>query len=125
LREFDFGEWEGLTWAQIVERWPELADRSYADAKLYHPEGGESFDDVVARAASFLHDVSERADPQVLIVTHAGVLHAMIEAFGPSLQGRGTAPIVFATASITRIAMEPEGARLISLNDVDHLNPGS
>lgn len=123
LREFDFGEWEGLTWAQIVERWPELGDQSYAQARLYHPTGGESFEAVVERVRSFLNDVRTLTDANVLVVTHAGALHAFIEAFGPNLRGRPSEPIVFTTASITRVAMEPGGPRLITLDNVDHLYP--
>jgi broad specificity phosphatase PhoE len=123
LREFDFGEWEGLTWTQIVERWPELAVQPYTEAQLYHPNGGESFDAVVARARSFLDDVQRLTDANVLVVTHAGALHALIEALGPNLRGRPSEPIVFTTASITRVAMEPDGPRLITLDNVDHLHP--
>ncbi len=125
LREFDFGAWEGLTWAQILERWPELAEQPYTDARLYHPHEGEAFGDVVARAGAFLHDLRGLPEDRLLVVTHAGVLHAIVEALGPALRGRPAHPIVFATASITRVAMEAGGPRLITLNDVDHLHPAA
>jgi len=125
LREFNFGDWEGLTWTHILERWPELAAQPYTEARLYHPRGGEAFDDVVARATAFLHDLRVLEDERVLVVTHAGILHAIVEAFGPALRGLPDHPLVFATASITRVAMEAGGPRLITLNDVDHLNPAA
>lgn len=123
LREFDFGQWEGLTWVQIVERWPELGDHSYTQARLYHPIGGETFEAVVTRASAFLSDIAGLTDANILVVTHAGALHALIEALGPNLRGRPSEPIVFTTGSITRVAMEPDGPRLITLDNVDHLHP--
>ena len=43
LQEFDFGRWEGLTWDEIVAANPHLAGLGSTAAKLYAPEGGESF----------------------------------------------------------------------------------
>ena len=42
LIECDFGEWEGLTFAEVRERWPaELA--AWLDSTAVAPPGGESF----------------------------------------------------------------------------------
>ena len=121
IREFDFGQWEGLTWDEIARRWPELQAHGSTAARLYHPQGGESFDAVCARVASFLADLRLRGDACVLAVAHAGVLHALFEVFGNTLEGRGPEPIRFAHASVTRIAIEPDRARIVALNDVSHL----
>lgn len=123
LREFDFGEWEGRTWAEIVERWPELKDRSYTAARSYEPAGGESFADVVRRAGSFLNDLRRFDDDRILVVTHAGVLHAFLAALGPALQGPDPLSVSFSTASVTRVAMEGSTARLITVSDDAHLDP--
>lgn len=123
LREFNFGAWEGLTWAQIIERWPDLARQPYTAASLYHPVDGETFDRVVARVRAFLDDLKTRDDEHVLVVLHAGALHAAIEALAP--RGLPEDPLSFSTASITRVAMEPGGARLITLNDASHLYPSA
>ncbi len=125
LREFDFGEWEGLRWDEIVARWPELVDQGPTAARLYRPEGGESFEDVVARVRAFLDDMPTQPGEHIVAVAHAGVFHALLEALGPSLEG-GPADglaVNFQQASISRIAMEGGRARLISLSDVTHLNP--
>lgn len=125
MREFDFGQWEGLTWNDIVERWPEFRDQGATAAKLYQPEGGERFDDVVDRVRAFLDDLRRTPFDAVLVVTHAGALHAVLEALGKSTQdlpGDGLS-VSFSQASITRIAMDGEQARIITLNDVSHLDP--
>ena len=121
LREFDFGLWEGLTWPEIVARWPKFEARLPTQARRYEPVGGERFEQVIARIRSFLEDLrsGSPAGP-VLVVTHAGALHAAMEELAP--EGFDPLGMVFSTASITRIAMEGDRARIISLNDVSHLD---
>ncbi|MGB6986131.1 MAG: histidine phosphatase family protein [Candidatus Aquilonibacter sp.] len=122
LREFDFGQWEGLTWTEIVARWPEYNTRMPVQARLYEPVGGETFTHVVARVRAFLDDLFTRVtEGHTLIVTHAGALHAAMDVLAP--QGFDPLGMVFSTASITRLAMEGGRARLITLNDVSHLDP--
>lgn len=127
IREFDFGEWEGLTWPEIVERWPEFREHGATAAKLYQPEGGERFDDVCVRVESFLEDLRRTPREHVLVVTHAGVLHAVLEVLGESIQDRpgDGLSVSFSQASVTRITMSGEQVRLITLNDVSHLSSAS
>ncbi len=121
LREFDFGRWEGLTWVEIVARWPELKRHIPTQARLYEPIGGERFEHVIARVRALLGEVrTNGAVKCALITTHAGALHAAMEVLRPD--GFDPLGMVFSTASITRIAMEGDRARIISLNDVDHLH---
>ncbi len=125
LREFNFGAWEGLTWNEITERWPELRDHGSTAAKYYAPEGGESFEQVCARVASFLEMVRGEGAPNVLVVTHAGVLHAAFEVLGNRVADRrGDAmSLSFNPASVTEIAMDGDRARIIMVNHVAHLDP--
>ena len=51
LREFDFGEWEGLRWDEIVATRPQLRERALTAAALYSPDGGETFAAVCERVA--------------------------------------------------------------------------
>ncbi len=127
IREFDFGEWEGLTWPQIVERWPEFREQGATAAKLYQPEGGETFDRVCTRVESFLNDLRRTSHDHVLVVTHAGVLHAVLDVLGESIQDRpgDGLSVSFSQASVTRITMVGEQVRLITLNDVSHLGSAS
>ncbi len=116
LREFDFGAWEGLTWAEIVRRFPQLRNITRTSARDYAPLGGETFANVRQRARSFLHDVRGAPHSRVAVVTHAGVLHASIaELFGDDAELAG---VRFSPGSITRIAFDEQGPRLDSLDVV-------
>jgi broad specificity phosphatase PhoE len=85
LREMHFGVWEGMTWEQIVARWPELSARYESSPRDYTPDGGEPWADLCARIDAVLRGIAARvaADARVLIVSHAGVMHAMLHAFKP------------------------------------------
>lgn len=125
LREFDFGRWEGLTWEQIVAIDPRLRGQQPQRAKLYEPDGGESFAQVCARVRSFFDDLAKQPHDSVAIVTHAGPLHAALAVLDLSAQrksGRGFSA-GFAPGGISRMTMEGERTQLIELNDLRHLTP--
>lgn len=70
LIETDFGEWEGLTFAEAAQRDPELHRRWLRDTSV-EPPGGESFDAVahrVRRARDRI--IAEYGDATVLVVSH-------------------------------------------------------
>jgi broad specificity phosphatase PhoE len=100
LQEFDFGHWEGRTWDEVVAAYPHLTGLGPTAAKLYAPDGGESFMQVCERAKAFLADVTRQDFAAVAIVTHAGVLHAIFSVLGL------TPPERFTPGGITEIALE-------------------
>jgi probable phosphoglycerate mutase len=121
LREMGFGEWEGLTWDEIVVRHPELAAASPTSPRVYVPQGGESFDAVCARVRPVVAEVTARLRPdgRALIVSHAGVMHAILRetlagtdgaALGVKLlpasilRLRGTGAIPWTLAAVNEIA---------------------
>ncbi len=122
-REFAFGEWEGLTWEQIEQRWPHLRGQGSTAAKLYTPPGGESFEAVRTRVGASLEELRERGYANVLVVTHAGPLHAVLHTvFGDrEAEMREILGTRFSPASVTRIAVESGRAQIVSLNEVAHL----
>ncbi len=92
LREYDVGEWSGLTREEISDRWPaELAsfDRGDLDA----PPGGESrqtFDLRVSSAGGRVAALATAAGAErVLVVTHAGVVRSFARLAGRPEQRMG------------------------------------
>jgi alpha-ribazole phosphatase len=123
LREFDFGRWEGLTWEQIAAIDPRLGGQPPTRAKLYDPDGGESFAQVCARVRAFLDDVARQPFDSIAIVTHAGPLHAalsVLELAGHRESGHRFSA-GFAPGGITRMIVDRNGTRVIDLNDLRHL----
>jgi broad specificity phosphatase PhoE len=80
FRETDFGAWEGLTFAEVRERWPAELVAWLADPEVA-PPGGESFTDVSARVTAALHRVlAARAGQRVLIVSHVTPIKTLVAA---------------------------------------------
>jgi ribonuclease H / adenosylcobalamin/alpha-ribazole phosphatase len=80
LRETDFGAWDGLTFADVAERWPAEMTAWLADPAVA-PPGGESLAEVTARVTEALHRVLDGRDRQtVLIVSHVTPIKALVAA---------------------------------------------
>ena len=80
FRETDFGAWEGLTFAEVRERWPAELAAWLADPEVA-PPGGESFADVSTRVTAALHRVlAARARQRVLIVSHVTPIKTLVAA---------------------------------------------
>lgn len=124
LRERQFGEWEGLTWPEIVRRWPEYDAGFENAARLYTPAGGESWTDLCARVGSVLRGVAARMTPdgRALVVSHAGVMHAIVHALAGASAGRGPAHR-FVPAGVLRLRGSFEvGWKLATVNEVAPLS---
>jgi ribonuclease H / adenosylcobalamin/alpha-ribazole phosphatase len=80
FRETDFGAWEGLTFAEVRERWPAEMTAWLADPSVA-PPGGESFAQVSERVTAALQRIlAERADQTVLIVSHVTPIKTLVAA---------------------------------------------
>jgi ribonuclease H / adenosylcobalamin/alpha-ribazole phosphatase len=137
LSEMDYGEWEGLTYAQIYERDGDRRRAWEVDPAGIACPGGESADDVAARARAFLTDLlAEHVDrhggdtadtPPVLAVAHSSLnrilvcvaLDIPVREFRLRLQ-QGQVNL---TALRFEHGVGPSDARLVLLNDLAHVRP--
>jgi len=73
LREMAMGRWEGLTFAEIRAREPELCAQWLADPFAMAFPGGEGLPDLQARALPALRSVVQRhAGSRIAVVAHGG-----------------------------------------------------
>jgi alpha-ribazole phosphatase len=78
LCECDFGLLEGLSFAEIEASWPEVhATWMDAPATVRFPRG-EAFADVRERAAAFVEEARASPGDAAAVVTHAGVVRAVL-----------------------------------------------
>jgi broad specificity phosphatase PhoE len=77
LAEQNWGDWEGLTRAEMLLRDGDDAFLRAGSARglAFRPPGGESTGELHARVRNFFSDVA-RSDEDALAVTHMGVLRA-------------------------------------------------
>jgi len=79
LREMSFGEWEGLTRADLAVRYPTELEAWRATPQLVQPPGGERVSDVAARVATGLAALCESHDGEtVVVVSHAIVTRLIV-----------------------------------------------
>jgi alpha-ribazole phosphatase len=89
LRELNIGIWEGKTWKEITERWPEEWQARLNDLVNYRVPQGENLLDVEARVMPVIGEIRERHKGQeILVVGHGGVNRIiLLNAIGAPLAG--------------------------------------
>ncbi|PJN01183.1 bifunctional RNase H/acid phosphatase [Streptomyces sp. CB01201] len=122
LRETDFGAWEGLTFGEVRERYPDDLDAWLGSAKAAPTGGGESFATVARRVAA-ARDRLIAAYPRrtVLAVTHVTPIKTLVRlALGAPPESLFRMEL--SAASISAVAYYADGnASVRVLNDVGHL----
>ena len=81
--ETNHGNWEGLTYAEVVERYRDEAARRFSDSLHGRPEGGESLAEVGERvAAGWSQMLRERSGGRILVITHATPIQIVLCGIG-------------------------------------------
>lgn len=76
--EVSLGDWDGLGYAEIGERWPAL-HRSWQASTAVAPPGGESLDDVAGRVAAARDRLLERwSGRRVVVVSHTAPIRTVL-----------------------------------------------
>lgn len=121
LIETDFGEWDGMTFAEVSARDPQTHGKWLADASVRPPQG-ESFDTVLARVRTTLDELLRaHAGGTVIAVSHVSPIKMLLRLAldaGPSLLYR----LHLDLASVSIVDFYPDGNASVSLvNDTSHL----
>lgn len=121
LIETDFGEWEGLSFAEAAERDPESHARWLGDPSLPAP-GGESFDQVRARVDAVRRDlIGLYPGANLVVVSHVTPIKTLLQlalGVGPSLLYR----LHLDLASLSIAEFYPDGGSSVRLvNDTSYL----
>jgi broad specificity phosphatase PhoE len=74
LAEISFGEWEGLSYAQVLEREPDVVARREADKWHFRPPGGEAYQEVALRVGAWHASLTR----DTVVSAHGGTARALI-----------------------------------------------
>ncbi|MGE7390453.1 bifunctional RNase H/acid phosphatase [Streptomyces sp. NPDC004126] len=122
LRETDFGAWEGLTFAEVRERFPDDLQAWLDSARAAPTGGGESFT-AVTRRVSAARDrlLAAHAGRTVLLVTHVTPVKTLVRlALGAPPESLFRMEL--SAASLSAVAYYADGnASVRLLNDTSHL----
>ncbi|RYZ06731.1 MAG: histidine phosphatase family protein [Comamonadaceae bacterium] len=123
LRERRFGMFEGKTFDEIHQAWPDHANSWRKRIPEWEPpEGGESLLQLRERVGRTMNDLAARhAGEQIAVVAHGGVLDALYRiATGQEVNSPRTWQLP--NGAINRLLWTPEGFTLVGWSDIQHLD---
>jgi broad specificity phosphatase PhoE len=74
LEEINLGEWEGLSWAEVKEKYPIEYEEWYINRRYTKPPKGEAYQDMLERALTAIYKIISENCDDVVIVTHSAVI---------------------------------------------------
>lgn len=121
LREINFGKIEGLTFKEVSQLYPEVAEAWFKWSLTLKYPGGESVTELNNRVSKFLERLEKHTPEEtILIVAHSAPLRMLIcHLLG--IRIRHWRQIRLDLASLSILDTYPLGAILNLLNDVSHL----
>ncbi|CAL9587841.1 Bifunctional protein [Streptomyces sp. enrichment culture] len=122
LRETDFGAWEGLTFAEVRERWPDDLNAWLTSPDAEPTGGGESFAATGARIAATRDKlVAAHAGRTVLLVSHVTPIKTFVQlALGAPTESLFRMEL--SAASLSAVAYYADGGASVRLfNETSHL----
>ncbi|MEU6139057.1 bifunctional RNase H/acid phosphatase [Streptomyces sp. NPDC047081] len=122
IRETDFGAWEGLTFGEVRERYPDDLTRWLADPTAEPSGGGESFAATAVRIAAARDKlVAAYAGRTVLLVSHVTPIKTFVQlALGAPPESLFRMEL--SAAALSAVAYYADGNASVRLfNDTSHL----
>jgi len=120
LRESNLGEFQGLTLAEIMERYPKEALQMKQEYMAFIAPNGESRVAVQARVYAAFCDITAKHHPgEVVIISHGGAIRTLLIKMFADNQDAGQS--VLSNTSVTIIESDGETHRLIGTASTDHL----
>ena len=107
LREMYAGQWDGLTFAEIRERYPELYAARAKDLTIPLP-GAERCEDGVARFSAAMKTAAETASGDFAVVAHGGIIAWFLRSIGGSWYKPDYAQIISLTYKNGTFALQEE-----------------
>ena len=123
LRERGFGMFEGKTFDEIQETWPDHATHWRKRIPDWEPpEGGESLLQLRERVSRTAQALAARhTGEQIVMVAHGGVLDTLYRlATGQEVNSPRTWQLP--NGAINRLLWTPEGFTLVGWSDTQHLD---
>lgn len=78
LREINMGEWDGLTFKEVKEKYAEDYKNRGENIEWFIPKNGESFSQCQKRAVAMFKDIVKSTKGNVAICSHAGFIRTLL-----------------------------------------------
>lgn len=116
LREFHFGEWDGMKFDDVADRDPELSRAFWDEPGDIRAPGGESWNDVAARVRPVVTGLTQsHAGRDIVIVAHIGVILTQLQD-ASGLTAKTVLSHRIDNLSVTRIDLSHDGWSVGAIN---------
>lgn len=124
LKELDLGDMEGLTGAELRERWPDFFSEWRKDPGPVLMPGGESLAQLQDRAWSAFEEIEavHRGDERLVVVSHNFTIRTIISRI-LGIPWSNFHNMALDLASISTVESNERGRRLVTYNSTCHLSP--
>jgi broad specificity phosphatase PhoE len=78
LKEIAFGDWEGLTYLDVLRRDKHIVDQRESSKWLFRPPGGETYEEVARRVGEWYATL----DRDTVVTAHGGTARALVGHLG-------------------------------------------
>ncbi len=122
LKEMNMGEWEGLTTAEIQDRYPEDMETIY-EKGVDLPRGrtGESWRDLAARVTGAITELEPAEEEPTVVVAHGGAIRSYLGSLTDTTDTHSESLYTPANTSVSHVAMTEEGPVILDYAVATHL----
>ena len=119
LCEVRMGLWEGMNFAQVQQEMPDDYARYIADRKHVAPPGGESFEQLQARALEAMDTILANETEDFAVVAHGAIFKALFCAY-MHIDLADMSAFDVANGSASVVDFKNGQPKMITLNDLSH-----
>ncbi|MCD8139928.1 MAG: histidine phosphatase family protein [Planctomycetaceae bacterium] len=113
LIEIDFGDLEGLTFAEASARYPGITDSWQALAGNFSFPGGERFDQFNSRCTAVATRLRSGPEKRIALVAHGGVLRGILCTL-LAVEANGPLRFRLAYAALTTVELDTDGGAVLT-----------
>lgn len=117
LREFNFGDWDGLHWDEVATRDPALSRAFWETPGTHQAPNGESWDQLANRVSGTVEELNAKGLRHIIAVAHFGVILTQIARAG-GLTPHAALGHKIDNLSVTRLDWD---GRFWSIHCINHL----
>ena len=122
LKELSMGNWEGLTTAEISERWPgELESIFREGVDLKRGKTGESWGELSSRISNAVIGLKPAMEEPTVVVAHGGAIRAYISSLTMTNDTHAESLFTPANTSVSHVAITDRGPEILDYAVATHL----
>jgi broad specificity phosphatase PhoE len=120
--EIHMGEWEGMTTAEIAERWGDEMQRIYRDGHdLPRGSTGETWAQLTQRFSSAVQRLEHSEEGFTVAVAHGGAIRSYVSSLTKTTDTHSESLFTPVNTSLTHIAMTERGPEILDYSVAAHL----